>query len=72
MNVICMNIDRPNQKCTVHESSSCKYAAKRSETLFKGINELKRDGGWLDFRDLASAKAYHKQNFEHYEWCKHC
>lgn len=44
--MVWMNIDKPIKKCTIHQDSSCTYVKNKKETQYKGIEELKRDGGW--------------------------
>ena len=43
-----VNIDIPTKKFTIH--TNCQYTDRKKETLYKGIENLKRDGGWLEVR----------------------
>ncbi|MCR2820053.1 hypothetical protein [Lederbergia panacisoli] len=65
-----MNIDKPTKKCTIH--TNCSYLDKKSETKYKGILELKRDGGWLKFDSKNEAKKYHLNNCGTYSLIEHC
>lgn len=38
-----VNVDKPTKTCTIHVRG-CKYENRKSETKYKGIGELKRDG----------------------------
>lgn len=68
--VVWMNIDIPTKKCTIH--SDCVYVDKKSETKYKGILKLKRDGGWLKFKSKNDAKAYYEENYHTYQLIEHC
>jgi len=52
-----VNVDKPTKKCTVH-GEGCIYERRKAETPLKGIQHLKRDGGWLAFDKLEEAKSY--------------
>jgi len=41
-----MNVDLPTHVARLH-AATCRHALERSETEFKGAQELRRDGGWL-------------------------
>lgn len=69
-NEVWMNIDKPIKKCTIH--SNCSFLDKKSETNYKGILELKRDGGWLKFNSIHEAKVYHQDNCDTYHLIEHC
>ena len=51
-----VNVDKPTKTCTIH-NEGCQYILT-SETPFKGIGELKRDGGWLSFTFIREAENY--------------
>lgn len=67
---IWLNIDIPTKKCTIH--SSCGFSDNKSETNYKGILELKRDGGWLKFKSKEEAKEYQRRNYSTYSMIEHC
>lgn len=47
-----VNIDKPLKRITVHRNQKCTYVSRYlQETDFKGVGNLKRDGGWLILRD---------------------
>jgi hypothetical protein len=46
-----MNVDTPTRKCTIHVEG-CTYEVNKKDTLYKGIAEIKRDGGWLHFSTI--------------------
>jgi hypothetical protein len=65
-----VNIDKPTKKCTIH--SKCTYLDKKRETKYKGILELKRDGGWLKFDSNNQAKEFIKNHYDTYQLIEHC
>lgn len=68
--MIWMNIDIPTKICTIH--SNCSYVERKKETLFKGIHELKRDGGWKSFNSKEEAISYHTEKYLDYKLIVHC
>jgi len=57
-----VNVDKPDNKtCTIH-SEGCGHILK-SETPYKGIGELKRDGGWFCFASLEEAENYYQREW---------
>jgi len=70
--MVWINVDKPTKKCTLHMKSSCNYLHKKSETHYKGIGYLKRDGGWLSFPDPKLAKLYLQSYLPKYEFVDHC
>ena len=70
--MVWLNVDKPTKKCTLHMNSSCTYMQKKSETPYKGIGHLKRDGGWLSFNDVKQATIYQETNFPIYQLIDHC
>lgn len=52
-----VNVDKPTKTCTKHVSG-CTYEIGKRETKYKGIGNLKRDGGWLPFDSLKAAQDY--------------
>jgi len=59
-----LNIDKTTKKCVIH-INGCSYERKKEETLWKGISELKRDGGWLSFTSMDEAERHFRN-----EWSK--
>ena len=56
--MVWVNVDKPTKKLTMHTNLSCIYVLKKKETPFKGIEELKRDGGWFSFNNEDEAHIY--------------
>ena len=52
-----VNVDKPTKRCVIHREG-CKYEQAKSETPFKGISKLKRDGGWVSFDSVEEAGGY--------------
>ena len=57
-----VNVDFPLKSCTLHRVE-CSYAMNRAETEYKGMGEMKRDGGWLHFANLFAAEQYCQEHF---------
>jgi len=53
-----LNIDLPTQTATLHKGD-CIHADPKP-TEFKGINEMKRDGGWFNFDSVGAAMRFFK------------
>jgi hypothetical protein len=70
--MIWMNIDIPLKTCTIHSDPNCPYIKNMAETRYKGIDHLKRDGGWLPFEHIREAKEFHLAKFDQYHWKEHC
>ncbi|MBO8171581.1 MAG: hypothetical protein H0Z33_06815 [Bacillaceae bacterium] len=70
--MIWMNVDRPMKTCTIHADPVCPYVRKKRETDYKGVERLKRDGGWLSFDSLLEAREYHLSQFDDYSLKQHC
>lgn len=57
----------------LHESS-CRYC-KPVENMFKGVNEIKKNGGWINFESASKALAYFEKNSKNdsiWQPCKAC
>ncbi len=57
---IWVNVNRPTKKLTIHTNPKCEYVLGKRETNYKGLEEMKRDGGWVSFDSLEKAKYYCK------------
>jgi len=57
-----VNVDKPTKTCTIHVRG-CEYDNRKIETEYKGIGNLKRDGGWLPFESLKEAQDYCKERW---------
>jgi len=47
-----LNIDKPTKTITVHSVETCRHVQNRHETKLKGIDWMKRDGGWMECENL--------------------
>lgn len=70
--IIWINVDKPTKKCTIHTNLGCQYLAKKSDTPYKGVEKLKRDGGWLSFSTLTDGENYCKTKHQNYSVSWHC
>ena len=70
--MIWINIDKPLRKCTIHTNHNCGFLRRKHATPLKGIGELKRDGGWLEFDGIVLAKKYCKEKFPKFKVIEHC
>ncbi|PLR92019.1 hypothetical protein [Bacillus sp. T33-2] len=69
-NNVWVNIDKPTKKFTIHHK--CAYTEKMAETPFKGINEMKRDGGWFSEKNEDRAIQLHNKCYPNYTMIRHC
>jgi hypothetical protein len=67
-----VNIDFPFRSYRLHRED-CRHC-NPTETTWKGIEELKRDGGWLKFSNKKEARDYWKLHHSNFNWepCKVC
>jgi hypothetical protein len=67
-----LNADKSTNIYKLH-NVSCIYAVPR-ETEYKGIEEMKRDGGWFKFETYDEAYRYYKTTRPNAIWqpCKVC
>ena len=52
-----LNIDLPTSIATLHVST-CQYSVNKRVSTFKGVGDLRRDGGWLSFTSEDEAESY--------------
>lgn len=57
MKKVWLNIDIPTKTNTIH------FKIKPPKAKFKGIEEIKRDGGWFEFDGEEEAIKYAKSNY---------
>jgi hypothetical protein len=69
-NPVFINIDIPTKKFTIHHQ--CVYTNKMKETSFKGIGQLKRDGGLLQIGGLKEAENLFEERYRDYTFITHC
>ena len=68
--MVWLNIDKLTKRCTLHSAPTCIYLQNKEETEYKGIGELKRHGGWLEFPNETEAREFFLAKFERYHWAK--
>ena len=67
-----MNVDKPLKSCTYHSDEGCTYILKKGETSLKGVDELKRDGGWIEFSSYLEARKFYSEHFPSFKLINHC
>lgn len=70
--MVWVNVDKPTKKYTIHAARTCTYVLKMAPTPFKGVEELRRDGEWLSFTDVANALARYQKQYANYTLIEHC
>ena len=65
--MVWVNIDTIWKTCTIHVAE-CRHVSRNvageGTPQFKGIGELKRDGGWFSFVSAREAENFCKQEWE--------
>ena len=61
-----VNVDLPTSSYRLHKTI-CPYCTPR-QTLWKGVESLKRDGGWFEFETKDEAKKYMKNIKRKVKW----
>jgi len=65
--MVWVNVDIPWKTCTIH-TEPCRYVSYyvhgEGKPQFKGIEELKRDGGWFSFHSTKGAVDSCKRDWE--------
>jgi hypothetical protein len=64
-----LNIDKPTKKVTLH-GDTCTYIPT-SDSKYKKLNGLLRDGGWLHFVNREQALIHQEENYSDYK-SGHC
>jgi hypothetical protein len=70
--MVWVNIDIPLKSCTIHAELHCIFVEKKKDTPYKGIELLKRDGGWISFVDSEEANRYCQDQYPGYKLIVHC
>jgi len=65
-----LNVDKPTKQTIIHHAG-CKWEVHKTETTYKGIGEILRDGGWLQFDSEREAVEHSTSNYPAYA-IKHC
>jgi len=71
--VFWLNVDKPTGAWKLHKKS-CRFC-KPNETYLKGVNHMKKDGGWFEFESYQSAYKFcetDRKHFEYWQPCKIC
>jgi len=65
------NIDIPTETFTIHRSD-CYYKPRATQN--KGVNKIKRYGGWMSFKDIHTATTVYNDEYSKftYNLCKFC
>ncbi len=69
---IWINIDIPEKSCTVHSDPNCIYVVQKKESPFKGIETLRRDGGWLRFENMEDVTRFCLDQYLQFKRIDHC
>ena len=67
-----INVDIPIKQIVYHANDECSSVSGREETQYRGVGEIKRDGGWLQFSDLSEVIKYHKEKYPDFAFLQHC
>lgn len=70
--LVWINIDIPLKTCTVHSEPYCIYVEQKKESPFKGIETLRRDGGWLKFENMEDVTRFCINQYPQYKRIDHC
>jgi hypothetical protein len=72
MKTVWANIDVTTKTFTVHGDRDCGSVSHIAETPYKGVDSLKRDGGWLSFGSRNAAMEEQRREFKNYKLIIHC
>ncbi len=67
-----MNIDLPLKSCTFHGADACRFVMDKGETSHKGVEDLRRDGGWMQFDRYLQAWYFYREHFGNFKFINHC
>lgn len=70
--MVWIEIDKPTKQITYHFKDDCADVQKKEETEYKGVGEIKKDGGWLEFSDLSEVIEYYKEKRPDFAIFQHC
>jgi len=64
--MVWMNVDKVFRKCVIHQEECpwISWVHTEDKPQFKGIGELKRDGGWFRFASPEEAENCWKQEWQ--------
>jgi len=66
------NFDIATKSLTIHRNAGCKHVFERSETPLKGLDELKRDGGFIGFAKYLEAREFYSEHFGGFRLVQYC
>lgn len=58
-----LNIDIPTRNWRLHKDN-CRRSRGKYKTALKGVGNLRRDGGWLEFKTEQERKDFFQKNFD--------
>lgn len=58
-----LNVDLPTKRSVLH-AAACRHAHAKHDTQYKGIGQLKRDGGWLSFATPEEAQNFFRRELQ--------
>lgn len=73
MSVFWVNVNKTTGVWKLHKES-CRFCNPH-ETSLKGINQMKKDGGWFEFKSYQSAYEVFQTDHIHLEYwqpCRNC
>lgn len=70
--MVWVNVDLPTKSCTIHNNLDCVYVKNKKDTPYKGIDLLKRDGGWISFENSEEANWFFQDQYARYKLIVHC
>jgi hypothetical protein len=67
-----LNIDFPSRYVMLHKES-CIFC-RPHEQKNKGVNEIRLNGGWYEFKSMEAAETYYEMHYTSFRWnkCKRC
>ena len=66
------NIDIPTKSFTIHRDAGCRHVFEKGETPLKGLDELKREGGCIQFESYLRAHEFYIHNFGNFKLVQCC
>lgn len=66
------NVDIPTKSFTIHRDAGCRHVFQKGETPFKGREELRRDGGWIEFEKYLEARGFYSEHFAEFKLVQCC
>ena len=73
LSVFWLNVDKQQGAWKLHKEA-CRFC-KPVESSQKGVNHMKKRGGWFQFESFQNAYEFYKtdhNNLEYWQPCRHC